>query len=250
MASRGTLTFVPSVHFSRTHCRRVRETVRAEEPDIVAVELDERRFDRLEGTAQTGTGDLPRELTTGTRITYRTLKAIQRTVVRLYGLDPERTDMDSAIEVAAELDIDLALIDEPVAETMAGLSTCLGPETLPKVLVRMHQSGPIARANQVQLLTLPFKDIQHGDDVEPVVDHLRQLLPEVAEVLIDRRDRTMARRLHTLREAGHDVVAVIGAGHHNGILNNLADLDARDAIPDCRVPIRAPVRTVTRVPIS
>lgn len=69
--------------------------------------------------------------------------------------------------------------------------------------------GPTERLAQVDLL-LPFKRIESGDDVQPVVDQLRQLLPEVTEVLIDHRDRAMAQRLHSLRCEGHDVVAVIG----------------------------------------
>lgn len=103
MTAHGTITFVPSVHFSPTHRRRVRDTIRGEEPDLVAVELDERRFERFE---------------------------------RHTRLDPGQTDMETAVETAAELDIDLALIDEPITEAIAALSTRVGLETIPKMLTR------------------------------------------------------------------------------------------------------------------
>lgn len=250
MPAHGTITFVPSVHFSRTHRRRVRETIREEEPDLVAVELDDRRFERLEREARLNYGELARELPPATAATYSTLKAIQQTVVRLYGLDPGTTDMEVAIETAADLDIDVALIDEPVAETMSALASRVGLETLPKLLLRLQRLGPRAQVRQLELLTLPFTEIESGDDVQPVVDQLRHLLPEVAEVLLDQRDRAMAQRLHRLRGHGHDVVVVIGAAHHNGIQRTLDELRAQNADPDVAVPIRTPAREVTKIPIE
>lgn len=250
MAPPGTITFVPSVHFSPTHHRRVRETIRETEPDLVAVELDERRFQRLERSSRLNAADLARELPPATAAMYSTLKAIQQTVVRLYGLDPGTTDMETAIETAAELDTDVALIDEPITETMAALSARVGLETLPKLLMRMQRMEPREQARQVGLLTLPFREIESGDDVQPAIEQFRRLLPEVAEVLIDRRDRAMARRLHRLRREGYDVVAVIGAGHHNGIRAALDDLQQQNAEPDITVPVRSPSRNVVKIPIE
>ncbi len=250
MSSDGTLTFVPSVHYSPTHRRRTREAIRGERPDFVAVELDERRFERLESRVRASPADLLRELPPGMAVTYGTLRAIQQTVVRLYGFDPGKTEMETAIETAAELGIDVALVDDPIAETFDALSSRVGLETIPRTMVRAQFMGPKQRLDQFELLTLPFREIESGDDVQPAIDQLRWLLPEVAEVLIDRRDRAMATRLHALRRAGHDVVVVIGAGHHNGIRRVLAELEAADAVPEVDVPIRTPTREVTRIPIE
>lgn len=252
MSNDGTITLVPSVHFSETHRRRVRATIRETDPDLVAVELDESRFERLERRDRPEPAELARELPPVTAVAYSTLKAIQRTVVRLYGLDPGQTDMEAAIETAAERDTDVALIDDPIAETVGELSSRLGPETLPKVAFRMGAMGPAEYATQAELLSLPLKDIRSGDDVQPAIDHLRWLLPEVTAVLIDRRDRAMAERLDVLRRDGHDVVAVIGAGHHNGIERTLEELQAAgaDGTPTTTVPIRSPARSVTRIPIQ
>lgn len=250
MSTPGTITFVPSVHFSPTHRRRVRETIRTEAPDLVAVELDEFRFERLARSTRPDPADVVRAFSPATAATYTTVKAIQQTVVRLYGLDPGPTDMEAAIETAAEREIDLALIDDPIEETLSALAACVGPATGLKLLLRLQRMGPQAQARQLELLTLPFKDIEHGDDVQPAIDQLRWLFPELADVLIDRRDRTMARRLHRLRRAGHDVVAIIGAGHHNGIRHALDDLERRDSDPELSVPIRSPPRAVTRIPIE
>ncbi len=250
MSDTGSITFVPSVHFSPVHRRRVRSTIREEDPDIVAVELDEYRYDRLERADGPDALDFARELPPPIAVTYQLLRAIQRTVVRLYGLDPQTTDMEVAIETAAELDREVALIDEPIGETVEALVDNVGIDTFPKMLLRTQQLGPEAQARALEMTTLPFKDVRHGDDVQPAIDQLRLLLPEVSEVLIDRRDRAMAERLHALRADGTDVVAVIGAGHHNGIRGHLERLEARDDTTAVAIPRRRPRRSVTRIPIE
>lgn len=222
---RGAITFVPSVHFSPIHRRRVRRTIRDVDPDIVAVELDARRYDRLERHADGDALDLARDLPPPTAMTYQLLRTIQRTVVRLFGFDPELTDMEVAVETAAERGHEIALIDDPLEDTVASLTSRVGIDTLPKLLVRASQLGPEQQARALEMTTLPFQDVRSGDDVQPAIDQLRLLLPEVAEVLVDQRDRSMARRLHALRNEGEDVVAVIGAGHHNGICDHLERLE-------------------------
>ncbi|MFC4436486.1 MULTISPECIES: TraB domain-containing protein [Natrialbaceae] len=250
MSDHGTITFVPSVHFSRTHRQRTRETIRTVEPDVVAVELDERRFENFQQGRRPNPVELARDLPPPVAAGYVVLRAIQQTVVRLSGLDPTKTDMETAIETAAELDTEVALIDEPLSETVTALTNRVGLETLPRLLFRTQMLGPEEYARQMEVVATPFSAIDHGDDVQPVIDNMRRLLPEVAEVLIDRRDRAMAERLHRLRRAGYDVVAIIGAGHHNGIRRALEELETESADPDVRVPLERPVRKVTRIPID
>lgn len=262
MSDDGTITFVPSVHFSAAHRRRTRETIREERPDVVAVELDERRFDRLDRNETLSPADVAGELPPVTAAMYTTFQWLQRTVVRLYGLDPTRTEMETAIETAAELDTEIALIDDPVTETFAALSNRIGLETVPKVAMRAQSMGPEYYATQLELLTQPVSEIDHGDDVQPAIDQMRRLFPELTEVLIDRRDRVMAERLHRLRREGEDVVAVVGAGHHNGIRAHLERLEADDAdtsgeedaagteSDEVVVPRARSSRTVTRIPIE
>lgn len=246
MSRDGKIHFVPSVHFSPVHRRRVRETIDERDPDLVAVELDERRFERLR-TDTRQPADEP--FRSQPPATYDLLRTVQRTIIRLYGLDPDRTDMETAIETAAEHDLAVALIDEPIDEILTALTERVGPGTLPKTMIRAQLLGPEDRLNQVRMLTMPFQDVESGDDVQPAIETMRRLLPEVTDVMIDRRDRAMARRLARISRAGHDVVVVIGAGHHNGIRRELQALEGED-LPDVEVPIRKPTRTVTTIPID
>jgi pheromone shutdown protein TraB len=50
-----------------------------------------------------------------------------------------------------------------------------------------------------------------------MMEEFRRFSPGGAEALIDERDAYIAHKLVALREQGHDVVAVVGAGHREGI---------------------------------
>ncbi|MEF8781258.1 MAG: TraB/GumN family protein, partial [Haloferacaceae archaeon] len=53
--------------------------------------------------------------------------------------------------------------------------------------------------------------------VTMMMEEFRQFSPGGAEALIDERDAYIAHQLVGLRDAGHHVVAVVGAGHREGI---------------------------------
>ena len=73
---------------------------------------------------------------------------------------------------------------------------------------------------------LDMEDLTDTDVVTMMMEEFRQFSPGGAEALIDERDAFIAHRLVALRDAGHDVVAVVGAGHRAGIERYLADPDS------------------------
>ncbi|WP_266079822.1 TraB/GumN family protein [Haladaptatus caseinilyticus] len=62
-----------------------------------------------------------------------------------------------------------------------------------------------------------IEDLTDGDVITAMMEEFRRFSPGGAEALIDERDAFIAHRLVALREAGHHVVAVVGAGHQAGI---------------------------------
>jgi pheromone shutdown protein TraB len=60
-----------------------------------------------------------------------------------------------------------------------------------------------------------------ADVVTAMMEEFRRFSPGGAEALIDERDAFIAHRLVALRQAGYRVVAVVGAGHREGIENYL-----------------------------
>ncbi|WP_284010090.1 TraB/GumN family protein [Haloarcula pelagica] len=68
-----------------------------------------------------------------------------------------------------------------------------------------------------------IEQLTDTDVVSAMMEEFRRFSPGGAEALIDERDAYIAHRLVGLREAGYDVVAVVGAGHREGIERYLAN---------------------------
>ena len=66
--------------------------------------------------------------------------------------------------------------------------------------------------------------------VQDMMEELAGFLPSVKEVLIDERDRYLAAKIFT--STGNKVVAVIGAGHVDGIIKRLEAFQAGRESPD------------------
>jgi len=64
---------------------------------------------------------------------------------------------------------------------------------------------------------LDLERLTDADVVTAMIEEFRRFSPGGAEALIDERDAFIAHRLVALRDAGYDVVAVVGAGHRAGI---------------------------------
>ncbi|WP_440989991.1 TraB/GumN family protein [Haloarchaeobius baliensis] len=66
-------------------------------------------------------------------------------------------------------------------------------------------------------------DLTDGDVVTAMMEEFRRFSPGGAQALIDERDAYIAHNLVTLRNQGYSVVAVVGAGHREGIERYLAN---------------------------
>ncbi|MFW6318478.1 MAG: TraB/GumN family protein, partial [Halorubrum sp.] len=79
---------------------------------------------------------------------------------------------------------------------------------------------------------LGVEELTDTDVVTMMMEEFRQFSPGGAEALIDERDAFIAHRLVALRDAGRDVVAVVGAGHRAGIEGYLANPETLPPMTD------------------
>ncbi|WP_144902986.1 TraB/GumN family protein [Halobellus captivus] len=118
-AEAGRVRVVGTAHVSEESVREVEETIEAERPDVVAVELDEGRYRQLKGGEPDDLepGDLLRGNTVFQFIAYWMLSYVQARLGEKFDVTPG-ADMLSAVETAEELGIDVALVDRDINETM------------------------------------------------------------------------------------------------------------------------------------
>jgi pheromone shutdown protein TraB len=281
---RGSVRVVGTAHVSPESVGEVERTIEAEQPDVVAVELDEGRFRQLKGETPDDleASDLLGGNTVFQFLAYWMLSYVQTRLGDEFDITPG-ADMLAAVETAEEHSSDVALVDRDIQMTMQRFwARMTGGEKL-----RMLLSLPLAFASPLAVglgiglslgvflgipleaffgplilpgnLMLPglvvspvdyllvaalvglgiavvlvaafvwsapeeseqeefdIEDMTDTDVVSTMLEEFRQFSPGGAEALIDERDAFIAHRLVALREQGHRVVAVVGAGHREGI---------------------------------
>ena len=101
-----------------------------------------------------------------------------------------------------------------------GLAGGLGFGLVAAALIGLRGSS---QPDAAEIDELDLEELTDADVVTVMMEEFRQFSPGGAEALIDERDAYIAHQLVGLRQAGYDVLAVVGAGHRNGIEGYLAD---------------------------
>jgi pheromone shutdown protein TraB len=182
------VVLVGTAHVSEKSAAEVRDAVRKEDPDVVAVELDPRRYEKVKQQKDT-----------------------------TYG-----SDMAAAVTEAEARGVPVVLIDRELSVTMRRFWEELS------LFERIKTAGAVVAAF-LGIGGVTVDEIDRAieeDRVDGYVDDLREFSPGGARVIIDERDAYMASRL---LELDGKVVAVVGAGHEDGIRNYLEN---PDEIPD------------------
>ncbi len=102
-----------------------------------------------------------------------------------------------------------------------GLTVGVGAGVLVGLLVEATGVGLADDSDELE--EFDPAELTDGDVVTAMMEEFREFSPGGAEALIDERDAYIATQLVELREAGFDVVAVVGAGHRAGIESYLSE---------------------------
>ncbi len=224
------LILVGTAHVSRSSVDLVRRVIETERPDCVCLELDEKRYDSLARAERWEALDLKeviRRKQLPTLLLNLLLAAYQKRLGGQLGIQPGMELLEAA-RVAEERGIPIELCDRDVRVTLrrAAAATSFFRKVLllSELLVAMFETPEIT---EEQLEKLKEQDV-----LSELMDDLGRHLPALKTVLIDERDAYLAERLR--RAPGRCLVAVVGAGHLEGMVRALsqqrrADLDALTA---------------------
>jgi pheromone shutdown-related protein TraB len=161
------------------------------------------------------------------------LSAFQRKLGEDIGVKPGQ-EMRRAVEVAQERDIPFSLCDREIQITLRrawSMSGFWGKNKMLAALLGSVFSGEKLTAEQIE-------ELKQKNALQSLLEELSQYMPSAKEVLIDERDRYLATRIFLTSE--RKVLAVVGAGHMDGIVRRLhalhsgevsADLAAIDGVP-------------------
>ena len=215
----GNLTLIGTSHIAKDSVRNVEETILAEKPDIVAVELDHARLHALLSNEKPrfSLGMLRVMGFTGF-VFFAIGGFLQRKLGRLIGAVPGQ-EMKTAVETARQNVIRVALIDQPLNITMNNISAIKAGEKLK--LARdliLGVTGLEKEEARIDLSKTPTRSF-----VEMAMKKVKERYPGLYKALVADRNVYMARMLSRIMhlEPQSRIVAVVGAGHEKEILRIL-----------------------------
>lgn len=231
------IIIIGTAHVSEKSVREVRETIERERPDIVAVELDHNRYKGMTnpdtGDSEISFKDILQPGQTFYYLLYGFLAYMQKKMGEQLGVPPG-SEMMAAVEGAHQTGAGIALIDRDIQTTFKRFLAKLG------FVEKVKMAYSIVKGmffGDEEEMDFDINSMTDQDAVTAMIEEFRHLSPTAASVLIDERDAYLAGNiLRTVQAAspGKKIVAVIGAGHREGVMKylntpadipNLAELD-------------------------
>jgi len=223
---------VGTAHISQESADLVRLVIDQEQPDCVCVELDSRRFEALSQPRRWESLDLKeiiRKKQLSTLMVNLLLASYQKRLGDQLGVLPG-TEMLEAIRTADKFGIPVSLCDRDVRVTMrrAWRTTPFWRKSM------LVSSIILSLFDTTQISEEEIRNLKKQDVLSDMMQELGKEVPTLKLVLIDERDQYLAEKI--LEAKGTKVVAVIGAGHMQGVQRTLAaqqsvDLEKLNVIP-------------------
>jgi pheromone shutdown-related protein TraB len=226
------LWLVGTAHVSQRSVDLVREVIEREQPDAVCIELDPGRYEALSQEKKFEEQDLRdvlRRKQLATLMLNLILASYQRRLGLQLGVAPG-SELLEAAKVAEANGIAISLCDRDVRITLRrawqSLSWLERFRLITELGASLFESPEVSEDELAR--------IRDQDVVTEVMNELGRLMPDLKRVLIDERDAYLAHEI--LETPGQKIVAVVGAGHIDGMKGRLereerTDLDAIREIP-------------------
>jgi pheromone shutdown-related protein TraB len=230
-------TLLGTAHVSSSSVDAVRAAIDSGAFDTVAVELDAHRFQSLTDPDALARLDLVQVIRSGRTALFAAnlgLAAYQRRLAEQLGIEPG-AELKVAAQEAQARGLDMRLIDRDVGLTFKRASQRLGWWGRAKLvggLVGALFGDEEVGADEIEKL-------KQGDMLEASFGEFAGQNPALYEVVIAERDRYMAAHLrdialeHQALDPSNDtreVLAVVGAGHLQGLARHLREDDVAPAI--------------------
>lgn len=208
-----TILLVGTAHISRRSADLVEEIINNELPDTVCIELDDKRFEALSKPQRWEQLDLKqiiRKKQLSTLLVNLVLSSYQKKLGGQLGVMPG-IELLKAAEVAKENSIPIQLCDREIRVTLrrAWRATSLWKKgyLMASLFASLFDD---TKLDEDKLAELCKKDVLSG-----LMEELGETMPDTKKALIDERDIFMAEKIKAA--SGKKIVAVVGAGHMEGI---------------------------------
>jgi pheromone shutdown-related protein TraB len=224
------IILIGTAHISRESADLVDRVITEEKPDVVCVELCKARFEAIKQKDKWQEMDIVkviRENRTALLLSQLLMISLQRKIAERFNINPGE-DMLRAISRAAESGAEVVLADREIRVTLLRTWRMMGLWSKMKFLSDMILSLFIGE----NITEENIEELKQHDVLDLALKSIGEKLPELKTTLIDERDQFLACSIRNSQ--GRKIVAVVGAGHIPGIIENIGkaiDIDEINTIP-------------------
>ena len=212
------LRLLGTAHVATASVEAVKQNIEEWKPDIVAVELCKSRFEALTQDRRLDKEGLLKVIKEG-KAPMVLLQSLLAAEQRKLGIDEGQqpgAELLAAVEAAQEYDLDVKLVDRDIQTTLRRAWKKMGFKEKVGLMWALLAEEDTDEELELEDM-LADKDL-----LTSLMEELREVSPGAGEVLIDERDEFIARKISGIRSDGK-VLAVLGAGHLDGVSKLLAE---------------------------
>lgn len=213
-----TILLIGTAHVSRHSVDLVTQVITTEKPDAVCIELDDKRYQALSDEQRWHKLDLKtviKKKQLSTLMVSMIMASYQKKLGDNLGVSPG-AELLAAARTAEQFNIPIFLCDRDIRITLrrAWKSTSLFRKFY---LVSSLIAGLF---DSEQIDEKKLEELKNQDVLTELMAEMGGSLPEMKRVLIDERDIYLAEEIKAT--PGERIVAVVGAGHAEGIKRNFS----------------------------
>ena len=212
------LRLLGTAHVATASVEAVRENIANWGPDIVAVELCKSRHSALTQDRRLDKEGLLKVIKEG-KAPMVLLQSLLAAEQRKLGIDEGQqpgAELLAAVTAAEEAGLEVSLVDRDIQTTLRRAWNKMGFREKFGLIWAL-----LAEDEDEEELELE-KVLADKDLLTSLMEELREVSPGAGEVLIDERDEFIARKISDIR-GERKVLAVLGAGHLDGVSKYLSD---------------------------
>jgi len=215
------LIIIGTSHVAKQSLDEVESVIKNEKPDIIALELDEKRFYSLlqkRKEKKKGRINIYNIKKVGIKGWVFSLIGawVEKKIGRLVGIDPG-SEMIKAIKLARKENKKIALIDQNIELTLKRFSKELTWKEKFNFAVDILKA-PFSK-KEVKELGIDLTKVPEKKIIDILLKKVKKRYPSVYKVLIHERNKVMAVNLRKLIKGNPDkkILAIVGAGHEEEI---------------------------------
>ncbi len=214
---RECLHLIGTAHVSQSSVEEVKDTIYEVQPEVVGVELDIGRYNRLM-KERAGLNDEEEAVPIRKIIKENKVTLFLTTTILTYFQNKIGEDLDvkpgsemiAAIDAANDLGIKIALLDRDINITLERVLNSVS--TWGKIKFFFSFLVSFIKGDDEEI---DVEDLKTDEMLEEVMGYFKEEAPEAYNALVAERDAYLANSILNIPE--DKVVAVVGAGHKHGI---------------------------------